>query len=78
MEALYRLAAVANCGMFQVKRKTQEVFSGQGSVEWILIVALVAIALIAGLNAVAGAMNDKLKLIQSTINSATTNGPAIP
>lgn len=76
MDAFYRLAAVTNSGIFQVKRKAQEVLSGQGSVEWILIVALVAIALIAALTALANAMNVKLADITNVFTAAGHNGPA--
>ena len=46
--------------------------SGQGSIEWILIVALIAVAIIGGLTALSGAMKDKLTTVTNAVKNATT------
>ena len=46
--------------------------SGQGSIEWILIVALIAVAIIGGLTALSTQMKNKLSTVTSTIQNATT------
>lgn len=46
--------------------------SGQGSIEWILIVALIAVAIIAGLTAVQGQMTSILTKIQTTLTGVVT------
>ena len=50
----------------------EQSLSGQGSIEWILIVALIAVAIIGGLTALSTSMKTKLSTITNTINSATT------
>ena len=49
-----------------------QALSGQGSIEWILIVALIAVAIIGGLTALSTQMNNKLKSVTNTIKNATT------
>ena len=46
-----------------------QALSGQGSIEWILIVALIAVAIIAGLTALSQSMNEKLKGIKTALDS---------
>ena len=53
----------------------EQSLSGQGSIEWILIVALIAVAIIGGLTALSGAMKDKLTTITKSLQSVTTNTP---
>ena len=43
--------------------------SGQGSIEWILIVALIAVALIAGLTSVQGKIKDVLNIISTQLGT---------
>ena len=51
----------------------EQSLSGQGSIEWILIVALIAVAIIGGLTALSGAMKGKLTTITNQLNAVTTN-----
>ena len=44
-----------------------QALSGQGSIEWILIVALIAVAIIAGLTALSQSINTKLTDITNTL-----------
>ena len=46
-----------------------QALSGQGSIEWILIVALIAVAIIAGLTALSKSMNEKLGKIKTELDS---------
>ena len=49
----------------------EQALSGQGSIEWILIVALIAVAIIGGLTALSGAMKDKLTTVTGKLQSVT-------
>ena len=51
----------------------EQALSGQGSIEWILIVALIAVAIIGGLTALSGAMKGKLTTITDQLKAVTTN-----
>ena len=73
-DILAKPAAIATCGLFNMKRRAKEALSGQGSIEWIIIVVIVAVALIAGLSLLANQMNNKLNLVTNTLNGTTTSG----
>ncbi len=73
-DMLAKPAAIATCGLFNMKRRAKEALSGQGSIEWIIIVVIVAVALIAGLSLLANQMNNKLNLVTNTLNGTTTSG----
>ena len=73
-DILAKPAAIATCGLFNMKRRAKEALSGQGSIEWIIIVVIVAVALIAGLSLLANQMNNKLNLVTKTLNGTTTSG----
>ena len=73
-DMLAKPAAIATCGLFNMKRRAKEALSGQGSIEWIIIVVIVAVALIAGLSLLANQMNIKLNLITNTLSGTTTSG----
>lgn len=73
-DMLAKPAAIATCGLFNMKRRAKEALSGQGSIEWIIIVVIVAVALIAGLSLLANQMNDKLNLVTNTLKGTTTSG----
>ena len=77
-DMLAKPAAIATCGLFNMKRRAKEALSGQGSIEWIIIVVIVAVALIAGLTLLANQMNNKLNLITQTLKSANTSGQITP
>ncbi|RDB92332.1 hypothetical protein C1868_08545 [Eggerthella lenta] len=73
-DMLAKPAAIATCGLFNMKRRAKEALSGQGSIEWIIIVVIVAVALIAGLSLLANQMNNKLNLVTNTLSGTTTSG----
>ena len=73
-DMLAKPAAIATCGLFNMKRRAKEALSGQGSIEWIIIVVIVAVALIAGLSLLANQMNNKLNLVTYTLKGTTTSG----
>ena len=73
-DILAKPAAIATCGLFNMKRRAKEALSGQGSIEWIIIVVIVAVALIAGLSLLANQMNNKLNLVTETLKGTTTSG----
>lgn len=80
-DMLAKPAAIATCGLFnmkrrakEAKRRAKEALSGQGSIEWIIIVVIVAVALIAGLSLLANQMNNKLNLVTDTLKGTTTSG----
>ena len=73
-DMLAKPAAIATCGLFNMKRRAKEALSGQGSIEWIIIVVIVAVALIAGLSLLAYQMNNKLNLVTNTLSGTTTSG----
>ena len=73
-DMLAKPAAIATCGLFNMKRRAKEALSGQGSIEWIIIVVIVAVALIAGLSLLANQMNIKLNLVTKTLSGTTTSG----
>lgn len=73
-DMLAKPAAIATCGLFNMKRRAKEALSGQGSIEWIIIVVIIAVALIAGLSLLANQMNNKLNLVTNTLKGTTTSG----
>lgn len=73
-DMLAKPAAIATCGLFNMKRRAKEALSGQGSIEWIIIVVIIAVALIAGLSLLANQMNIKLNLVTNTLKGTTTSG----
>lgn len=73
-DMLAKPAAIATCGLFNMKRRAKEALSGQGSIEWIIIVVIVAVALIAGLSFLANQMNNKLNLVANTLKDTTISG----
>lgn len=73
-DMLAKPAAIATCGLFNMKRRAKEALSGQGSIEWIIIVVIIAVALIAGLSLLANQMNNKLNLVTNTLSGTTTSG----
>lgn len=73
-DMLAKPATIATCGLFNMKRRAKEALSGQGSIEWIIIVVIIAVALIAGLSLLANQMNNKLNLVTNTLSGTTTSG----
>ena len=52
-DILAKPAAIATCGLFNMKRRAKEALSAQGSIEWVVIVVCIAVALIAAAGAIA-------------------------
>ena len=52
-DILAKPAAIATCGLFNMKRRTKEALPAQGSIEWVVIVVCIAVALIAAAGAIA-------------------------
>lgn len=73
-DMLAKPAAIATCGLFNMKRRAKEALSGQGSIEWIIIVVIIGVALIAGLSLLSNQMNNKLNLVTNTLKGTTTSG----
>lgn len=73
-DILAKPAAIATCGLFNMKRRAKEALSAQGSIEWVVIVVCVAVALIAALIYLSNEMNAKLNTVADTLNKTTVNG----
>lgn len=72
-DILAKPAAIATCGLFNMKRRAKEALSAQGSIEWIVIVVCIAVALIAALIYLSNEMNAKLNTVADTLNKTTVN-----
>lgn len=48
-ELIAKPLAIATCGVFNMKRRAKEALRAQGSIEWVVIVVCIAVALIAAL-----------------------------
>ena len=46
-ELIAKPLAIATCGVFNMKRRAKEALRAQGSIEWVVIVVCIAVALIA-------------------------------
>lgn len=73
-DILAKPAAIATCGLFNMKRRAKEALSAQGSIEWVVIVVCIAVALIAALVYLSNEMNAKLNTVADTLNKTTVNG----
>lgn len=73
---LYAAMARLDCATLGARKRAAERLEGQTSVEYILILALIGIALIAAMIALAGQMNDKLEDITSVFQAAGHSGPS--
>lgn len=67
-------AAIATCGLFNMKRRAKEALSAQGSIEWIVIVVCIAVALIGALICLSNEMNAKINTVSNTLSKTTVNG----
>lgn len=74
--ALYSALATLDFATLRARKRAEEALSGQTSVEYILILALIGIALIAAMIALAGQMNEKLADITEVFQSAGHSGPS--
>ena len=70
-DILAKPAAIATCGLFNMKRRAKEALSAQGSIEWVVIVVCIAVALIAALIYLSNEMNAKLNTVADTLHKTT-------
>lgn len=73
-DILAKPAAIATCGLFNMKRRAKEVLPAQGSIEWVVIVVCVAVTLIAALIYLSNQMNAKINLVADTLKKTTVSG----
>lgn len=76
-DILAKPAAIATCGLFNMKRRAKEALSAQGSIEWVVIVVCIAVALIAALAYLSNEMNSKINTISDTLHKTEVSG-AVP
>ena len=77
-DILAKPAAIATCGLFNMKRRAKEALSAQGSIEWIVIVVGIAVALIGALVYLSNQMNIKLNTVSKTLAGTNVNGANTP
>lgn len=73
-DILAKPAAIATCGLFNMKRRAKEALRAQGSIEWIVIVVCIAVALIAALVLLSGEMNNKINVVTNTLKKTGVDG----
>lgn len=77
-DILAKPAAIATCGLFNMKRRAKEALPAQGSIEWVVIVVCIAVALIGALVALSNKMNMKINTVTKTLEGTTVNGAYTP
>lgn len=77
-DILAKPAAIATCGLFNMKRRAKEALPAQGSIEWVVIVVGVAVALIAALVYLSNQMNIKINTVSKTLAGTNVNGANTP
>lgn len=70
--------AIATCGVFNMKRRAKEALPAQGSIEWVVIVVCIAVALIGALVFLSGEMNNKINTVANTLKGTSVNGSKLP
>lgn len=70
--------AIATCGVFNMKRRAKEALPAQGSIEWVVIVVCIAVALIGALVLLSGEMNNKINTVANTLKGTSVNGSKVP
>lgn len=73
-DILAKPAAIATCGLFNMKRRAKEALPAQGSIEWVVIVVCIAVALIAALVHLSDQMKIKINMVSNTLASTDVNG----
>lgn len=73
-DILAKPAAIATCGLFNMKRRAKEALPAQGSIEWVVIVVCIAVALIGALIYLSNQMNIKLNKVSATLQGTDING----
>ena len=76
-DILAKPAAIATCGLFNMKRRAQEALPAQGSIEWVVIVVCIAVALIGALIYLSNQMNIKINTVSDTLSKTDVSG-AVP
>ena len=76
-ELIAKPMAAATCGIFNMKRRAKEALSAQGSIEWVVIVVCIAVALIAALIYLSNQMNIKINTVSDTLSKTDVSG-AVP
>ena len=76
-DILAKPAAIATCGLFNMKRRAKEALPAQGSIEWVVIVVCIAVALIAALIYLSNQMNAKINTVSDTLSKTDVTG-AVP
>lgn len=77
-DILAKSAAIATCGLFNMKRRAKEALPAQGSIEWVVIVVCIAVALIAALVYLSNQMNIKLNKVSATLQGTDISGAHTP
>lgn len=77
-DILAKPAAIATCGLFNMKRRAKEALPAQGSIEWVVIVVCIAVALIAALVYLSDQMNIKLNMVSATLKGTDVSGAHKP
>ena len=77
-ELIAKPLAIATCGVFNMKRRAKEALPAQGSIEWVVIVVCIAVALIGALVFLAGEMNNKINTVANTLKGTSVNGSKVP
>lgn len=77
-DILAKPAAIATCGLFNMKRRAKEALPAQGSIEWVVIVVCIAVALIAALVYLSNEMNIKLNKVSATLHGTDISGAHTP
>lgn len=77
-DILAKPAAIATCGLFNMKRRAKEALPAQGSIEWVVIVVCIAVSLIAALVYLSNQMNIKLNKVSATLQGTDVSGAHTP
>ena len=77
-DILAKPAAIATCGLFNMKRRAKEALPAQCSIEWVVIVVCIAVALIAALVYLSNQMNIKINTVSKTLAGTNVNGANTP
>lgn len=77
-ELIAKPLAIATCGVFNMKRRAKEALPAQGSIEWIVIVVCIAVALIGALVYLSNQMNIKISTVSKTLAGTNVNGAGTP
>lgn len=77
-DILAKPAAIATCGLFNMKRRAKEALPAQGSIEWVVIVVCIAVALIGALVILSNQMNIKLNKVSATLQNTDVTGAHTP